>query len=379
MDGNQVSSMLFPEKMSLPGFDVVCVHFEAYPEVHLRSSLWTPHDVIASRLFRNVHHLCHWAEAAYGCLKPAPESRLRRTCLHLWYSMARSNRSAFFLTQDLLHFPARVLVTPADAPRRPRGVERREETADDHVPADHRRSQQRYEHRLRHLVHRTGDVSLATNLGVPQSTARGWLGAAPTVVVSLDVADLTEPELRLEVLKLRRRVQKLTALLRLALALLRTSGFRLTGERMPDGRAKIRILRAVNLAREHLPLRAVLRFLRMSPSRFHAWSRRQSACSLDDLSLVNSPFLLQQLMLRPAMDTLRGDDVGACLAPRDSPNLGAFAAAPNPKCWRYGPTAGPNRHDLGGWDLQKRTVFSRWGSPAFGPDANEASGLPSCS
>jgi hypothetical protein len=38
MDGNQVSSMLFPEKMSLPSFDVICVHFEAYPEVHLRSS-----------------------------------------------------------------------------------------------------------------------------------------------------------------------------------------------------------------------------------------------------------------------------------------------------------------------------------------------------
>jgi hypothetical protein len=29
MDSNQVSSMLFPEKMSLPGFDVICVHFEA--------------------------------------------------------------------------------------------------------------------------------------------------------------------------------------------------------------------------------------------------------------------------------------------------------------------------------------------------------------
>ena len=114
MDGNQVSSMLFPEKMSLPGFDVVCVHFEAYPEVHLRSSLRTPHDVIASRLFRNVHHLCHWAEAAYGCLKPAPESRLRRTYLHLWYSMARSKRSAFFLTQDILHFSARVVVCMAN-------------------------------------------------------------------------------------------------------------------------------------------------------------------------------------------------------------------------------------------------------------------------
>ena len=70
-------------------------------------------------------------------------------------------------------------------------------------------------------------------------------------------SDLTEPEFRQEVLKLRRRVQKLRALLRLALALLRTSGFRLTGARLPDERAKIQILRAVDPARAYLPLPAV--------------------------------------------------------------------------------------------------------------------------
>jgi len=41
------------------------------------------------------------------------------------------------------------------------------------------RSQQRYDHRLRHVVQRTGDVTVATALGVPRSTARGWLGATP--------------------------------------------------------------------------------------------------------------------------------------------------------------------------------------------------------
>ncbi|HUF69441.1 MAG TPA: hypothetical protein VMM79_12430 [Longimicrobiales bacterium] len=81
------------------------------------------------------------------------------------------------------------------------------------------RPQQRYDHRLRDLVQRTGDVTIATSLGVPRSTARGWLGAAPPVVVSLEVANLTEPELRQEILRLRRRVEKLAALLRLALAL----------------------------------------------------------------------------------------------------------------------------------------------------------------
>ena len=145
------------------------------------------------------------------------------------------------------------------------------------------RPQQRYDHRLRDLVQRTGDMTLATDLGVPRSTARGWLGAVPTVVVSLDVADLTEPELRQEILQLRRRVEKLAALLQLVLALLGASGFTLSRARLPDGRAKMRILRAVDRARGCIPLRALLRFLSLSPSRFHAW-RRQDACALADQS-----------------------------------------------------------------------------------------------
>ena len=71
---------------------------------------------------------------------------------------------------------------------------------------------------------------------------------------------------------------------RLVLAVLRTFGFRLTEERLPDGRDKMRILRAVDRARAFVPLRALLRFLRLSPSRFHAWRRRQQACALDDQS-----------------------------------------------------------------------------------------------
>lgn len=144
------------------------------------------------------------------------------------------------------------------------------------------RPQQGYDHRLRILVQGTRDVTIATDLGVPRSTARGWLGQAPKVVVSLEVTDLRTSELQQEVLELRRRVKKLTALLRLALALLQSSGFTLTHERLPDGRAKIRILSALDRAREFVPLRALLRFLRLSPSRFYAWRRLHHACALDD-------------------------------------------------------------------------------------------------
>ena len=140
-----------------------------------------------------------------------------------------------------------------------------------------RRAQQRYDHRLRDLVHGTRDVTIATDLEIPRSTARGWLRKAPSVAVSLDVTNLKTSEIQQEILELRRHVRKLTALLRLALALLRSSGFTLTHERLPDGRAKIRILRAVDRAREFVPLRALLRF---SPSRFHAWRRSSTRVRL---------------------------------------------------------------------------------------------------
>ena len=125
------------------------------------------------------------------------------------------------------------------------------------------RPQQRYDHRLRDLVQGTGDVTIATDLGVPRSTARGWRGQAPKIVVSLDMTDRRASELQQEVVQRRRRVKKLTARLRLALALRRRSGFTLTHARLPDGRAKIRILRAVDRARELVPLGALLRFLRL--------------------------------------------------------------------------------------------------------------------
>ena len=146
------------------------------------------------------------------------------------------------------------------------------------------RPQQRYDHRLRELVQRTRNLTIATDRGVPRSTARGWRRTTPSVTVSLDVANLTALELRQEILTLRRRVQKLAALLRLALVLLRVSGFTLSGERLPNGPDKLRILRAIDQTRACLPLRALLRLLRLSPSRFHAWRRRHTVCTLDDQS-----------------------------------------------------------------------------------------------
>jgi hypothetical protein len=65
------------------------------------------------------------------------------------------------------------------------------------------RPQHRYDHRLQDLVHNTGDVTFATDLGVPRSTARGWVRKPPRVAVTMDVTTVKTWELQQEVLELR--------------------------------------------------------------------------------------------------------------------------------------------------------------------------------
>src|SRR5206468_9802143 len=43
-------------------------------------------------------------------------------------------------------------------------------------------------------------------------------------------------------------------------------------------------LSAIDVGAADIPSRALLRLLRLSPSRFHAWRRRRIACALDDQS-----------------------------------------------------------------------------------------------
>jgi putative transposase len=137
--------------------------------------------------------------------------------------------------------------------------------------SEERRQQRTYDHRLRELVRETGDPAIATRLGVPRSTAAGWLRARPQDVISLDLLDLKETQLQAEVLKLRRRIRALGSVVSLLLAWLRVSGFRLEAKPLSPGPTRAALLRAVQRAREWLPLRAVLRLAGISSSRLNAW------------------------------------------------------------------------------------------------------------
>ncbi|MDP7114580.1 MAG: DDE-type integrase/transposase/recombinase [Myxococcota bacterium] len=145
-----------------------------------------------------------------------------------------------------------------------------------------RRPQRTYDPRLRELVRETGDPGIVADLGIPRSTVSGWLRSDPRPVVSIDVVQKVDTDLQREVLKLRRRIEILQALVQLLLAIVRLSGFRLDGERLPDGLDKARVLKAIEMARRVLPLRAVLRVMVISAARYHAWKRAENTCGLDD-------------------------------------------------------------------------------------------------
>lgn len=143
------------------------------------------------------------------------------------------------------------------------------------------RTVRRYDHRLRDLVRSTGDIKHATRLGVPGSTARGWLRAKSDTVITSDVVTKEAKELQREVALLRRRLAKLTALLRVLFSVLRVCEVSLANTRLPQGDQKRKLLGAIERSTLALPRRALLRILGLSPSRFYAW-KREGECGLDD-------------------------------------------------------------------------------------------------
>jgi hypothetical protein len=52
------------------------------------------------------------------------------------------------------------------------------------------RRQKKYDHRLKSVVRTTGRTDLAREYGVPESTARGWIVAPQSEVVTSNVNDL---------------------------------------------------------------------------------------------------------------------------------------------------------------------------------------------
>ncbi len=120
-------------------------------------------------------------------------------------------------------------------------------------------------------------------------------------VITDDIVDLDVLRLQQEVLALLKRVERLVAILRLVVVLLKVSGFSLASARIPDGARKVSLLRAIDQSRSVLPLRVALRVLRLSQSRYHSW-KREDECGFNDMP--SCPRSAPQQLTRAEVDTI---------------------------------------------------------------------------
>jgi hypothetical protein len=172
-------------------------------------------------------------------------------------------------------------------------------------------------------VHETGDVDLAVGLGVPRSTANGWVRHAPPEVVTLDVFEMDGARLHREVVKLRRRVQILTTVVGLLVTVARALGTSLEQRRVGDDRRRRAVMRAIERGRRILPLRSVLRVIGLSSSRYHAWTSGEPACAAEDAPRPDEP------PRAPRSTGWQGVRVRVHLVPRDQAARLAPASVPH--------------------------------------------------
>ena len=74
----------------------------------------------------------------------------------------------------------------------------------------------------------------------------------------MDVLNTDVIQLQQEVLLLRARLRRLTALLRVLLVVFKLSGYSLNQSRLPEGKEKRSLLRVIERSRSVLPLRGEL-------------------------------------------------------------------------------------------------------------------------
>ncbi len=151
-------------------------------------------------------------------------------------------------------------------------------------------------------MHDTGDASHATRIGVPRSTASGWIRRGKKTVVSIKSHDHDIEKLECEVMRLHSQAAKLRALVRILLVVLKLSGFTWEHFRVPNGAYKLQLLSSIGSAATVIPLRAILAFLRLSHSRYHAWNQSET-CGLNDRN--SCPRTTPSRLTTGEIDTIR--------------------------------------------------------------------------
>ena len=188
------------------------------------------------------------------------------------------------------------------------------------VPAVLPRTRRAYDHRLREQVVRCGAKVVASHVQIPRSTASTWRRRGLRPVVTTEPFDQEKQHALDSSVRWQKRARAFAAVVRLLLALLRASGFSLTGMRLPEGQAKAGILRAVTSAESFLPLAIILRILELESGRYHAWRRAETVCELTDRSSCPRTRPGQLTATEVAKRPTRCTSAQATMSPLDLPS-----------------------------------------------------------
>ena len=115
--------------------------------------------------------------------------------------------------------------------------------------------------------------------GVPRSTAERGEVQSAQCRVALRRHD--RGQLRVAFTRLRGRHQRVLAILRLMVVLIKAFGLSLRSRRLPDVAKKSTILRALESSRGILPVRIALRRIGLSSTRYRAWRQLHEDCALE--------------------------------------------------------------------------------------------------
>jgi hypothetical protein len=137
-----------------------------------------------------------------------------------------------------------------------------------------------YDHRLREHAVRCGAKTVARHVHISRSTISTWRRRGLRSVVSAEPVGHSLQQALDSSARREKRARVLAAVVRLLFALLRASGFSLDENRLPQGKAKAGLLRAITSAQAFLPLATILHLIGVEPGRCHAWRRAEKACDL---------------------------------------------------------------------------------------------------
>ena len=154
----------------------------------------------------------------------------------------------------------------------------------------------RYDHRLKNLVATSDDIRKFLKYGILLSTLKEWKKNGAREFFTIPELDLNTSELIAENMTLKAKLAAVTAEHGLVLTTIKIFGFQIQYKRFPSSGAKEKILAAIELASDSIPLSECLSAIGLTAARYHNWIKREVKCLLEDRP--NCPLVSPTQMIR---------------------------------------------------------------------------------